>query len=125
VQAAVFTDYVEYRRRNMIALITNDLTRAGVLDYLTGAEATKTTTLIADRRRQKIRTLGVVKIAPAVGSVNATGAVIHDCLDQSGMYDVNAAGTKTPLPARVGVSVTLVQTDGSRWRVSQVSGVAC
>ncbi len=120
-QLAVFNDYATFWQRDMIALITNDLQRAGVLDYLTGGQAATTTAYIGDRRKRQVRTLGLLKIAPTVLSATDRAAQIKDCLDQSGMFDIDNKGRKTQLPARVPMSVALVHTPDGRWRVSQLT----
>jgi hypothetical protein len=123
-QLAVFNDYATFWQRDMIALITNDLQRAGVLDYLTGGQAASTTAYISDRRKRHVRTLGLLTIAPTVLSATDQAAQIRDCLDQSGMFDIDNKGRKTQLPARVPMSVALIHTPDGRWRVSQLTPTA-
>jgi hypothetical protein len=120
-QARVFADYVVFWQRDMLALTTNDAGGAGVADYLFPPQAQTTAAYLAGRRRSGVRSQGVLRIAPTVTVTGRTSATVRDCLDQTGVRDVDRSGRRIALPGHVGLTVQLVRTPDGRWRVSRLA----
>jgi len=119
----VFADYVAFWQRDMLALRTNDVQRSGVLDYLFPPQTATTIDYIAGRRRSGVRTDGVLRIAPTAPTVSGRSAFLRDCLDQTGVVDVDRSGRRTTVRARSPLSVALVMGTDRRWRVSRLTTV--
>ena len=122
-QARVFADYVAFWQRDQLALRTNDLAGSGLLDHLFPPQRERTVGYLAQARRAGRHTEGVIGIGPQVGSVRGSGAVVRDCLDQAGSYDVDRAGRRLPRtgPARLRLTVTLQRGTDGRWKVSNLA----
>jgi hypothetical protein len=119
VKDAVLQAYIGYIDASTAALESTDPNLPALLVYTSGPALTSLQGFINDLAGQQQRLVGPVTISPAVvGASAGASAVVIDCMDQSQVKKLDAAGNEVPInePDRLAVKADLQQS-GSGWQV--------